>query len=153
MTRPVASARGLNPIPAEVSRPGSSPLARGRGGRPLPARSRRARVAAARHMSLLRDGALRYDDMLEGQLGNILCFDSYLDLSVFGSTTDRRLASQPATMPRSPEPGAAGPFQSASFGMECLLDLPQGVLAAIAARFQAANDDPRPTGREALATS
>jgi hypothetical protein len=34
--------------------------------------------------------------------------------------------------------------------MECLLDLPQGVLAAIAARLQAANDDPSPTGREAL---
>ena len=151
----VARRGSVRPIFAhEIPRPGSSPLARGRGGRPLPARSRRARDAAARHMAFLHDGALRYDDMLEGQLGDILCFDSYLDLSVFGSKTDRRLAGQPATMPRSPEPtsGATGLFQTARFGMVRLLELPQGVLAAVAARFQAANDDPSPTGRDALAT-
>ena len=151
----VARRGSVRPIFAhEIPRPGSSPLARGRGGRSLPARSRRARDATALHLAFLHDGALRYDYMLEGQLGDILCFDSYLDVSVFGSKTDRRLAGQPATMPRSPEPtsGAAGLFQAARSGMERLLALPQEALAAIAARFQAANDDPCPTRREALAT-
>jgi hypothetical protein len=36
--------------------------------------------------------------------------------------------------------------------MERLLALPPATLAAIAARFQAANDDPHPTGIQALAT-
>ncbi len=94
----------------------------------------RAHDATARHMAFLHDGALRYDDMLEGQLDDILCFDCYLDVSVLGSKTDRRLAGQPATMPRSTEPtlGAAGLLQSARFGMHRLLEIPAQVLTAIA---------------------
>ncbi len=59
-------------------------------------------------MALLHPGALRYDDMLEGQLGDCLFFPDLVlvsvpDLvlvSVFGSKTDPELAGQPATIPR-----------------------------------------------------
>jgi hypothetical protein len=40
-------------------------------------------------MAALHDGALRYDDMREGQLGDILFFPELVDISVFGSKTDR----------------------------------------------------------------
>ncbi len=39
-------------------------------------------------MTFLHDGAPRYYDMLEGQLGYILCFDCYLNVLVFSSKTD-----------------------------------------------------------------
>ena len=45
-------------------------------------------------MAFLPDGALRYNDTLrlEGQVGDILFFDDRVDISIFGSKTDRRLA-------------------------------------------------------------
>jgi hypothetical protein len=52
------------------------------------ARSQRARCSAAAHMALLHAGALRYDDMLEGQLGDCLFFPDLVLVSVFGSKTD-----------------------------------------------------------------
>jgi hypothetical protein len=39
-------------------------------------------------MALLHAGALRYDDMLEGQLGDCLFFPDLVLVSVFGSKTD-----------------------------------------------------------------
>jgi hypothetical protein len=78
-------------------------------------------------MAALHDGALRYDDMREGQLGDILFFPELVDISVFGSKTDRELAGQTATLPRG-GPGAAGLIRNARVGLERLLELPLSAL-------------------------
>jgi hypothetical protein len=110
------------PLPAD-SPPGRLEPARARGRGTLSGRSRRARDATARHMAFLHDGALRYDDTLEGQLGDILLFPDVVDLSVFGTKTDRRLAGQPAALPffrRKPlARSARWPFPARLFGSPC----------------------------------
>jgi hypothetical protein len=107
-------------------------------------------------MTFLPDGALRYSDTLrlEGQLGDILFSDDRVDISIFGSKTDQRLAGQPAAMQRSAElrSGCAALLQTVRLGMERFLAIQPSTLATIAARFAAANDDLSPTGVEALAT-
>jgi hypothetical protein len=44
------------------------------------------------HKAVLHQGALRYDDTLEGHLGNERFFSDAANISVFGSKTDRVLA-------------------------------------------------------------
>ncbi len=39
-------------------------------------------------MSLLHDGAFRYNDTLEGQLGEVLFFPNVVDLLILSSKTD-----------------------------------------------------------------
>ncbi len=103
-------------------------------------------------MALLHYGALHYDDMLEGQLGDILWFPYAIDISVFGSKTDRRLAGQPAAIPRSDHPasGCARLLQGVRAGLTRLAALDPHVLSVIGARLQAL--EACPAGPSALAT-
>ena len=139
------------PVPAGSPRRRGQPATRGRS---IPARSRRARSATARHMAFLHDGALRYDDAVEAQIGDVLHFEDVLDVPVFGSKTDRARAGQPAVLPRSADPasGCAALIQNVRLGMARLLALDPPSLADIATRFEESNDDPCPTGAEALST-
>ena len=139
------------PLPAD-SPPGRPEPARARGRGTLSGRSRRARDATARHMAFLHDGALRYDDTLEGQLGNILLFPDVVDLSVFGTKTDRRLAGQPAALPRSEHPssGCANLLQGVRVGLSRLASLDPHVLAVTGARLRAR--EARPVGLAAMST-
>jgi len=141
----------------EIPIPSGSPRRASRGGgpgRPLPARSRRARDATARHMSLLHDAALRYDDASEGQIGDVLHFHDVLLLYVFGSKTVWTRAGQPAVLPRSAEPssGCAALLQNVRSGLSRLLALSPATLAAVANNFRSRDDDPVATGPETLAT-
>ena len=92
----------------------------GRTGGGRSARSQRARCAAAGHMAVLHDGAFRYDDTLEGQLGDVLFFPDVVDVSIFGSKTDPTLAGQPGALPRE-GPGASALLLNARHGLERLL--------------------------------
>ncbi len=57
-------------------------------------------------MSVLQAGAFRYDDLAEAQFGDVLHFQEWLDMSVFGSKTDPASTGQAAFIPIS-EPGCS----------------------------------------------
>ncbi len=80
--RPIFSGEIPTPTQDGAGDPASQDRAR-----PLPNRSRRAREAGADHMSVLQAGAFRYNDLAEAQLGDVLLFQEWLDMSVFGSKT------------------------------------------------------------------
>ena len=105
-------------------------------------------------MAFLHDGALRYDDAVEAQIGDVLHFGDVLDVSIFRSKTDRARAGQPVVVLQSADPasGCAALLQNVRLGMARLLELDPLSLAAVATRFEASNDDPFPTGAEALST-
>ncbi len=67
--RPIFASEIPPPPPLEHSAAGCVA-----GRRTVPARSQRARAATAAHMAALHDGALHYNDVREGQLGDILFF-------------------------------------------------------------------------------
>jgi hypothetical protein len=145
-SRPIFAAEIPSPPPP------TPPAAAGGGaGRRVPARSLRARAATAAHMAALHDGALRYDDMREGQLGDILFFPELVDISVFGSKTDRELAGQTATLPRG-GPGAAGLIRNARVGLERLLELPLSALRESGNRLAHSLGTAGRAGPEALAS-
>jgi hypothetical protein len=58
-------------------------------------------------MAVLHAGALRYDNMLEGQLGDCLFLPRTSCSSVFGTKTDPELLGNPTTV-SSERSGAAG---------------------------------------------
>ena len=58
------------------------------------------RAATARHMALMHDAALRFDDTREGQLGNILHSPDVVEINIFGSKTDPFLRGQVASCRR-----------------------------------------------------
>jgi len=123
----------------------------GRGGRGgLSARSQRARCAAAGHMAVLHDGAFRYDDTLEGQLGDVLFFPEVVDVSIFGSKTDRNLTGQPAALPRDGA-GAAALVRNARHGLERLLGADPDLLRSAGARLHELLGAQAHAGPEAMA--
>ena len=132
------SARPIFPheVPAA---PASPPSGRGRDAhRPLSVR-RRARAQVTRHMSVLSAASLRFDDTLEGQLGDISWFPGVAELSLFGTKTDPLLRGQAAVLPASEtaSSGFQAALQSARTGLSRLLDLPTDTLRAMATTFVA----------------
>ncbi len=97
--------------------------------RPLTERARRARAAASDHMSVLLAGAFRYDDLAEGQLGNILHFPECVE-------TDPASAGQAAFIPRgaSPTSGASRLVQMTARGLRLLLAADPALLANASSR-------------------
>ena len=84
---------------------------------------------------------MRYDDLQEAQLGDALHFADVIDLSLFGTKTDRTLSGQSAVLPRSSEPnsGCQGLLQNAREGLRRLAALELQVLTTLANRFQASS--------------
>ena len=150
-------------IPDALPQPalGTAQGGRGRGrphhsghGRSLSLRSQLARIASVRQAAVLHDGAMRYDDLQEAQLGDTLHFADVIDLSLFGTKTDRTLSGQSAVLPRSSEPnsGCQGLLQNAREGLRRLAALELPVLTTLAHRFQASSATSRQAGPEALVT-
>ena len=136
---------------AEIPLLPSPERARGpaRAGRGLTARSQRARCATAAHMAALHDGALRYDDLQEGQLGDALFFPGVVEVSVFGSKTDRELVGQTVAFP-SEGPGAAGLLRNARTGLQRLVDLDPASLRPLSDRLRATLGPEARAGPEAV---
>ena len=70
----------------------------------LPVESVRARAAAGCHLKLLPDATARYDDLNEGQKGDVLFEGGSTEIAIFGSTprrvsADRGDAGKPAALP------------------------------------------------------
>jgi hypothetical protein len=55
---------------------------------------------------MLEAAALRFDDIIEGQIGDAVIHPDHVDLSVFGSKTDSTLAGQAAVLPDLGVPGS-----------------------------------------------
>ena len=91
------TADALPPLPAGKGG-GPRRLSPGEATAPLSVR-KRAREQAVRTAALLEGAALRYDDIVEGQMGDAVVLPDLVDLSVFGSKTDTRLTGQPAILP------------------------------------------------------
>jgi hypothetical protein len=137
-----------------------SPMRGHRGGRSAGTRLRQ-RAATARHMVLMHDAALRYDDTREGQLGDILHFPDVIDINVFGSKTDPLLRGQSATLPGAVAEALSGQgegpsgrqslLDSTRCSLQRLLQLPRTTLTSIGLRLSKAH--PTSTaGPEALST-
>ena len=81
-----------------------------------PVESARARAAAYRHLMLLSDATARYDDLNEGQLGDVLFEDGRTVVAIFGSKCDRCGAGKPAALPAASEPGSVLHPRASGYG-------------------------------------
>ena len=125
------------------------PLPTGRGGGPrrlIPGDAaaplsvrKRAREQAVRCSAILEAAALRFDDIVEGQIGDAVVHPDLVALTVFGSKTDNRLTGQPAVLPNPADPrsGAHALLESVRLGLTRLLGMEPVALAQLAARFRA----------------
>ena len=138
---------------------GNSPRRRSRGRPgPSPGLQRRRSCATIRHAAFMLDGALRYDDTREGQLGDILFFEDVLDVGVFGSKTDPLRVGQTAQIPRSDSRGAGPGLQGSAAltsqvraGLLRLSELSADIIAAVGTRLSASYPQDH-AGTEAFAT-
>ena len=101
-------------------------------------------------MGLNGDTGVFSDDTLEGQLGYVLFFPEVVDVSVFGSKTDRNLTGQPAALPRDGA-GAAALVSNARHGLERLLGADPALLRSAGARLRALLGAQAHAGPEAMA--
>ena len=110
--------------------------------------SARARAAAGRHLFLLSDATARYDDLNEGQLGDVLFEDNRTVIAVFGSKCDRGGAGKPVALPAASEPGSGANLLADSVwrAMTRLLAAPPEVLVMLARSCAAAGRDRLPPG-------
>ena len=133
---PPASDRFANP-----GRGRGAPRGRGRGLLSClsPETRRRALRATAGHSTLLFEGLLRFDDTVEGQLGDWACFPEGATLGVFGSKTDRLLQGQTSQVPAPSDPqspgGLAAMLETVRRGLTRLAALPAATLAVLGARL------------------
>ena len=95
---PVADA-----LPSPPRGRGSGPRRQAPGAAVAPL-SVRKRAQAVRCAAMLAAAALRFDDIVEGQIGDAVVLPELVDLSIFGSKTDSTLAGQPG--PAVPGSGA-----------------------------------------------
>jgi hypothetical protein len=81
----------------------------------------------------LSDAALRFDDIAEGELGDVLHFPDVIQLPLFGTKTDTRREGQLAILPVSSEPtsGCAALREGIQVGLDRLLARPADELIAI----------------------
>ena len=112
---------------------GSGPrrLAPGAAVAPLSVR-KRAPAQAMSCAAMLAAAALRFDDIVEGQIGDAVVLPDVVDLSIFGLKTDSNLSGQPAVLP-----GPAVPGTGAHAFLDGIAALPPAVLQPLAARFRA----------------
>ena len=105
-----------------------------------PSVRKRARAQALRCSAVLEGAALRYDDIVEGQIGDAIVLPGLVDLSIFGSKTDSTLSGQPSVLPdpENPRSGAHAFLEGIRLGLIRLAALPPLTLAALATRFRAA---------------
>jgi hypothetical protein len=123
-----------------------SPRRSGRGG-PSPNTRQRLLGATAAHMAVLYDGALRYDDTREGQLGDLAFYPDAVEVGIFGSKTDTLRTGQTAQLPplaaaaaapgTGPDPasGARALLEVTRHGLHRLSALEPGLLAILARRL------------------
>jgi integrase len=116
-----------------------------------------AYAAAAMLCLILSDGALRFDDLVEAELGDILRFPGVVQLALFGTKTDTRREGQLAILPDSADPatGYGALLEGIRAGLTRLLTLPADVLAALGAPMRAhlaARYPGRVPGPEAMST-
>ena len=106
--RPVFSYEHRSRRPPQGRGSGPRSLEPGGADAPLSVR-KRARAQALRTAAILEAAGLRYDGLMEAQLGDAIFFGDLVDLSIFGSKTDPLLVGQAAVMPASAAPisGAA----------------------------------------------
>ena len=125
------------------------PLVPGRGGgprrlapgdavAPLSVR-KRAREQAVRCSAVLEAAALRFDDIVESQIGDAVVLPDLIALTIFGSKTDTRLTGQPAVLPAPADPssGAFALLESIRLGLSRLRALDPTTLVELATRFRA----------------
>ena len=139
-------------------RAGPSPRRFGRGG-PSPNTRQRRLGATAAHMALLFDGALRYDDTREGQLGDLSFYPDAVEVGIFGSKTDPFREGQTAQLPppadaapgpasgSAPPSGASALLEVTRHGLRRLLALEPALLSTLASRLAASfpHDAPTPS--------
>ena len=101
---------------------------------------KRARAQALRCSAVLEGAALRYDDIVVGQIGDAIVLPGLVDLSIFGSKTDSTLSGQQSVLPdpENPRSGAHAFLEGISLGLIRLAALPPLILAPLATRFRAA---------------
>jgi hypothetical protein len=101
---------------------------------------KRAREQAVRCSAVLEGAALRYDDIVEGQIGDAVVLPDLVDLSLFGTKTDIHLTGQPAVLPGPSDPrsGAFAFLEGVRLGLARLRALDPTTLAQLSARFRAA---------------
>ena len=128
-------------LPSPPSGRGGGPrrLAPGAAVAPLSVR-KRARAQAMRCAATLEAAALRFDDIIEAQIGDAVVNTDHIDLSVFGTKTDAALTGQAAVLPG---PAVAGSgahafLEGVRLGLSRLAALPAATLVPLAARFRAA---------------
>ncbi len=148
------------PLPPTEPPQGAPQLARRAG--LSPDERLRQRAATARHMALMHDAALRFDDTREGQLGDILHSPDVVEINIFGSKTDPLLRGQVAVLPgagTAPNGTGDGPsgllslLETVRTGLRRLESLPPAVLRPMGVHLRAAVSPRDPsTGPEAMAT-
>ena len=131
------SAAALPPLP---SGKGGGPrrMAPGEAAAPLSVR-KRAREQAIRCSAVLEGAALRFDDIVEGQIGDAVVLPDLVDLSVFGTKTDTNLTGQPAVLPGPSDPrsGAYAFLEGVRLGLTRLGALDPATLAQLSSSFRA----------------
>ena len=116
-----------------------------------------AYAAAARHCALLSDAALRFDDVSEAELGDVLRFQGLVQLCLFGTKTDTRREGQMSVFPDSVDPasGYGALVEGTRAGFTRLLTLPADTLLGLGTSMRtrlAARYPGRVPGPEALST-
>ena len=146
---PVALPTGFAP----VARSGPRHLEPGGADAPLSVH-KRARAQALRTAAILEAAGLRYDDLMEAQLGDAIFFGDLVDLAIFGSKTDPLLVGQAAVMPASaaPNSGAAALREGTLLALHRLRALPDPVSTALASVPDAAGTGQRRRGVCGLAS-
>ena len=108
--------------------------------------------AVAGHMRFVSDTGTRYDDTVEGHLGDVYrCHNATITIApIFGSKTKGR--GLPAVLARTRDPcdGNGVLVESVREALAIFLQLEPSVLTTISNRFQALNNDPHRTGIEAM---
>ena len=104
---------------------------------------------------LLSDATARYDDLNEGQLGDVLFEDGRTIIAIFGSKCDRGCAGEPVAMPARLGRGFARGFGAVRHGAvhhdATVRGIPE-VLEFLACGFAAAGQGRHPRGPAVVAT-
>ena len=127
-------------LPSPPSGRGGGPRRLSPGGAVAPASVRkRAQAQALRCAAILEAAGLRFDDIVEGQIGDAVVLPNLIDLSIFGSKTDSGLTGQAAVIPVSSasNSGSTAFLEGIRLGLQRLNTLPPDVLGAVANRFRA----------------
>jgi hypothetical protein len=86
----------------------------------------------------LESAALRFDDIVESQIGDAVIHPDHVDLSVLGSKTDSTLVGQAAVLPGPGVPGSRAHvvLEGVRLGLRRLAALPPEILGPLATQFR-----------------